>query len=100
MTEQRTIANAPQTWRGWAGAGFAALWGAVAALFIPGPERGLMEDSAAFAGKLFGFGLFWGLLAAFIAQMLILRGLGRKAKLLTYLAGAIAGGLAAVIASN
>lgn len=100
MSEERVIAAEPQNWRGWAGAGFAALWGAVGGLFIPGPERGIMEDAAAYSGKLFGTGMVYGLLAALVAHLLLLRGTSRKAKTLTYLAGALAGGLAALLAQG
>lgn len=97
MSEDKVISPASQGWRGWAAAGFAAVWGAVGALAIPGPERGIMEDAAAYSGKLFGTGMAYGLIAAMVAHLLILRGSGRKAKVLTYLAGMVAGGLVAML---
>lgn len=100
MSEDKVISPASQGWRGWAAAGFAAVWGAVGALAIPGPERGIMEDAAAYSGKLFGTGMAPGLVAAVVAHLLILRGASGKAKGLTYLAGALVGGLASLFAHS
>jgi hypothetical protein len=100
MSEERMISAEPHGWRGWAAAAFAALWGAVGALFIPGPERGIMEEASAFAGKLFGTGMAYGVVAALVAHILLLRGASRNAKLLTYAAGALVGGLVSVIANQ
>lgn len=93
MSEDKVISPASEGWRGWAAAGFAAVWGAVGALAIPGPERGIMEDAAAYSGKVFGTGMAYGLIAAVVAHLLILRGRSRKAKAMTYLAGAVVGGV-------
>lgn len=100
MAKDTVIGAAPQGWRGWAAAGFAAIWGVLGALLIPGPERGFMEDAATHAGKLFGTGMACGLIAAAVAHVLLLRGQGRNAKVMTYLAGALAGGLVSMIAGG
>lgn len=97
MNEDKVSAPGSQGWRGWAAAGFAAVWGAVGALAIPGPEREIMEDAAAYSGKLFGTGMAYGLVAAAVAHLLLLRGTSGKAKLLTYASGALAGGLVSVL---
>lgn len=96
MSGDKVISPASQGWRSWAAAGFAAVWGAVGALAIPGPERGIMEDAATWSGKLFGTGMAYGLVAAVVAHLLILRGSSGRAKALTYIAGALVGGLVSV----
>lgn len=90
----------PQTgsWRSWGGAAFAAIWGIVGALAITPPPRGFLEEASAYAGKLFGMGLVYGLVAAAAAHLLILRGQSGKAKAMAYLIGGLAGGLCAIFA--
>lgn len=98
MVNEETSGQAPaQGMRGWLAAAFAAIFGAVGALAMPGPERGFMEDAAAFSGKLFGIGMAYGLVAALVAHLLVLRGQGRTAKILTYVAGALVGGVVSLI---
>lgn len=97
MSDESVIAPvAPARWKPWAAAGFAALWGALGALLMQPPARGFMEETAAYSGKLFGFGMAPGLLAAAVAHLLVLRGGSGRAKGLTYLAGALVGGFASV----
>ena len=85
-------------WKPWGAAVFAAVWGSVGALLMEPPARGFLEDAAGYTGKLIGFGMAPGLVAAVVAHLLILRGQSGKAKGLAYLAGALAGGLVALIA--
>lgn len=85
-------------WKPWGAAVFAAAWGGVGALMMEPPARGFMEEAAAYSGKLIGFGMAPGLVAAVVAHLLILRGQSGKAKGLTYLAGALVGGLSALLA--
>lgn len=87
-----------RSWKSWGGAAFAAIWGIVGALAIAPPPRGLLEEASAYSGKLFGMGLVFGLAAAAVAHLLILRGQSGKAKWAAYLTGALAGGICAVIA--
>ncbi len=85
-------------WRSWGGAAFAAIWGIVGALAITPPARGFLEEASAYSGKLFGMGMVYGLVAAGVAHLLILRGQSRKAKWMAYLVGALAGGICSIVA--
>lgn len=85
-------------WRSWGGAAFAAIWGIVGALAITPPPRGFLEEASAYSGKLFGMGLVYGLVAAAVAHLLILRGQSRRSKWLAYLIGGLAGGICAAVA--
>ena len=100
MNDSPKLATSSSGWRSWGGAVFAAVWGALAALLVPGPERGFMEEAAEYSGKLFGAGVVYGLIAAAIAHVLILRGQSRSAKVTTYLAGALVGGFTAMLVNG
>lgn len=84
-------------WKPWGAAVFAAAWGAAVAILMEPPARGFMEAGPSYTGKLIGFGMAPGLIAAAVAHLLILRGSSGKAKALTYLAGLLAGGVSSLM---
>lgn len=100
MSGETPVKTAKGGWRRWAGPLFAAIWGIVGAAYIPAPEKAFMESAPAYAGKLFGFGLAFGLVAAVVAHLLIMRGQSRNARIATYVVGALAGGLCALIVNR
>lgn len=100
MTGETPVKSTRGGWRSWAGPLFAAIWGVVGAAYIPAPEKAFMESASAYAGKVFGFGLVFGLVAAVVAHLLIMRGQSRGARIATYVVGALAGGICAAIVNR
>lgn len=92
MTDTQRLEAKSPAWKGRLGVLFAALWGVAGPLILPPPAREPLIDADTYAGQLFGYGMVFGLFAAAVAHLLVLRGQPRKVKVLAYVLGALAGG--------